>query len=123
MLCHILIRNPANAADDEDSYTKEETKTPKFVNLVHAASIQKQASQALQVPQAAAAGTPRAQPANGHAAPAAAAALPPTEIERSGLVTSSLPEPLNDQQVRLALRLTLLQIALVPLLCPSPSCI
>lgn len=28
-----------NAAVEEDSYTKEETKTSKFVNLVHAASL------------------------------------------------------------------------------------
>ena len=88
----------ASAADEEDSYTKEETKTPKFVNLVHAASIQKQASQAVLGPVPVASGTPRAQPAANGNGPSAAA-QGPSEADRSALVTSSLPEPLNDQQV------------------------
>ncbi len=83
------------AAEEEDSYTKEETKTPRFVNLVHAASIQKQQ------------GPPgQAVTANGHtprsgayASEDAFAQQSAEQLERSGLVTSSLPEPL-EQQVR-----------------------
>ncbi|BDA40710.1 probable CCR4-NOT transcription complex subunit 4 at N-terminal half [Coccomyxa sp. Obi] len=85
-----------DVADEEDSYTKEETKTPKFVNLVHAASIQKQASQALLGVAPGTNGTPRTHAANGHAA--SVAGQGPSDADRSGLVTSSLPEPLSEQQ-------------------------
>ena len=98
------------AAEDEDSYTKEETKTPRFVNLVHAASIQKQQGQLpmqpVQPAQPAAANghTPRA---NAHASEDAFVQQSAEQLERSGLVTSSLPEPL-EQQVSFAERLQLL---------------
>jgi cysteine sulfinate desulfinase/cysteine desulfurase-like protein len=84
------------AADEEDSYTKEETKTPKFVNLVHAASIQKQASMVLQTQQSAPlnGGTPRSQSGQGQSA-----AVSP-EAERSVPTSNIVPEPLSDQQVR-----------------------
>ena len=92
----LMMWHPDAAAEDEDSYTKEETKTPRFVNLVHAASIQKQATQAAPVQQAPA--------VNGHTPRSAAhedafAQQSAEQMERSGLVTSSLPEPL-EQQVR-----------------------
>ena len=66
------------------------------MNLVHAASIQKQAGQALVGTPPVANGTPRTHAANGHAAPVAGQG--PSDADRSGLVTSSLPEPLSDQQ-------------------------
>ena len=87
----MLECNTASAAEEEDSYTKEETKTPRFVNLVHAASIQKQV-----------AGQPVA--ANGHTPRSGAyagedpfAQQSVEQMERSGLVTSSLSEPLEQQ--------------------------
>jgi hypothetical protein len=94
----LLTWHPGAAAEDEDSYTKEETKTPRFVNLVHAASIQKQATQ-----------NPPAQQApavNGHTPRGAAheevfAQQSAEQMERSGLVTSSLPEPLEQQVMHL----------------------
>ena len=85
--------SPLPVAEEEDSYTKEETKTPRFVNLVHAASLQKQ--QGLPGQAGAANGhTPR----SGAYAPEDAFAQQSAEqLERSGLVTSSLPEPLEQQ--------------------------
>jgi len=89
--CSIFECNTGSAAEEEDSYTKEETKTPRFVNLVHAASIQKQV-----------AGQPVA--ANGHTPRSGAYASEDPfaqqsveQMERSGLVTSSLSEPLEQQ--------------------------
>ena len=90
----LLMWLPDAAAEEEDSYTKEETKTPRFVNLVHAASIQKQATQAPPAQQAPA--------VNGHTPRSAAhedafAQQSAEQMDRSGLVTSSLPEPLEQQ--------------------------
>ena len=76
------------------------------MNLVHAASIQKQQvplpAQPAQAPQPVAANghTPRA---SAHASEDAVVQQPAEQLERSGLVTSSLPEPL-EQQVSFASR-------------------
>lgn len=85
--CHV-----GPAAEEEDSYTKEETKTPRFVNLVHAASIQKQ-----QVPGQPAMGNAHTPRAAAYAHEEAFSQQSAEQLERSGLVTSSLPEPLQQQ--------------------------
>lgn len=85
-----------HSADEEDSYTKEETKTPKFVNLVHAASIQKQASLMLQTQQSGPlnGGTPRGQAVNG-----TSVAVSP-DVERLGVAGGSLPDSPSELQVQ-----------------------
>ena len=83
------------AAEEEDSYTKEETKTPRFVNLVHAASLQKQQG----LPGQAGAANEHTPRSGAYASEDAFAQQSVEQLERSGLVTSSLPEPL-EQQVR-----------------------
>ena len=62
------------AADEDDSYTKEETKSTKFVNLVHAVSLTKQASQVL-IKQPSSGALPTGSPAQAPA-PVACAAPP-----------------------------------------------
>ncbi len=89
---HVRVNVLQPAAEEEDSYTKEETKTPRFVNLVHAASIQKQGRLGRRC--AANGHTPRS---GAYASEDAFAQQSVEQLERSGLVTSSLPEPLEQQ--------------------------
>jgi hypothetical protein len=98
------------AADDEDSYTKEETKSTKFVNLVHAASLSRQASGPQPAPAApapgAAAGAAAAAPARPAAAPDAGTSgggagtprAPAAAPERAAAPSS--PPPPHDDQAR-----------------------
>ncbi|KAK9821232.1 hypothetical protein WJX81_005640 [Elliptochloris bilobata] len=98
-----------DVADDEDSYTKEETKSTKFVNLVHAASLSRQASG----PPPAAAAAPAAG-ASGAAGAAAVRAVPVPETSGAGAyagtprapamaleraAAASAPTALTDDQV------------------------
>lgn len=104
----LLKRAHECAADDEDSYTKEETKSTKFVNLVHAASLSRQASGQLppvaMLPAAGSSGSAppaaaaRAAPIPDSNGPVAVPRAAPPVLERAA--ATSAPTALSDEQVR-----------------------